>query len=303
MDVWKNEYGCVNHAQVSDFLSGQRMVADDVVDVFCLMLNESLRKTPSVYKRRGIATRPQAFQLSKLKDDNKSLINLMNNPLSVYDQVEVVLIPIIVDNHYHLLVLDKEKKEYLHFSSISKKTYNDAAKKMEVKEKEEEEEEEKQEDEVEVVMKEKEGEKEVEEEKEEELKVDEEKEEEKEVEEEQEVEDQQCTHLMDKMQLGPQKIEEKKMNWKQEKIEDHNELSVSQSESCVNPNEETLDKTKNEQDKVDHGSLKQKFLIFDVNGVLAKTEHKYVTPRPFVEDFLEFCFEHYEVAIWSSKKP
>lgn len=75
------------------------------------MLNESLRKKLLVYKRRGTIMRPLALQMSKIRDDNKGLISLMTDPLNVYKHVGVVLIPIVANEHYHLLVLDKE---YLH---------------------------------------------------------------------------------------------------------------------------------------------------------------------------------------------
>lgn len=54
---------------------------------------------------------------------------LMAGPLEVYDQVEVVLIPIVSNGLFHLLVLDKEK-EYQHSSSLENKKYDIAVEEM-----------------------------------------------------------------------------------------------------------------------------------------------------------------------------
>ncbi|MQL76940.1 hypothetical protein Taro_009333, partial [Colocasia esculenta] len=64
---------------------------------------------------------------------------------------------------------------------------------------------------------------------------------------------------------------------------------------------------------------KKKLLILDINGLLAHTFFhdqgvkipasrlpdvvmglKYVFKRPFCDDFLRFCFDNFEIAIWSS---
>ncbi|XP_019442401.1 PREDICTED: ubiquitin-like domain-containing CTD phosphatase 1 [Lupinus angustifolius] len=65
------------------------------------------------------------------------------------------------------------------------------------------------------------------------------------------------------------------------------------------------------------GSLKKKLLVLDINGVLAdilfpppsdiKGEYAMIMraalfKRPFCLEFLKFCFEKFEVAIWSSGK-
>lgn len=60
---------------------------------------------------------------------------------------------------------------------------------------------------------------------------------------------------------------------------------------------------------------KKKLLILDVNGLLADIIHpppkdcksdtrilkRAIFKRPFLDDFLEFCFERFDVAIWSSR--
>ncbi|CAL0317331.1 unnamed protein product [Lupinus luteus] len=64
------------------------------------------------------------------------------------------------------------------------------------------------------------------------------------------------------------------------------------------------------------GSLKKKLLVLDINGVLADTVFPppsdlkggamimkaAIFKRPFCLEFLKFCFEKFEVAIWSSGK-
>lgn len=61
--------------------------------------------------------------------------------------------------------------------------------------------------------------------------------------------------------------------------------------------------------------LKKKLLVLDLNGLLAdvvsnppkgchgdiKIRRQAIFKRPFYRDFLEFCFERFEVAIWSSR--
>ncbi|XP_057739601.1 uncharacterized protein LOC130956573 [Arachis stenosperma] len=64
------------------------------------------------------------------------------------------------------------------------------------------------------------------------------------------------------------------------------------------------------------GCLKKKLLILDINGLLADVvsprpkDHKAdrivagraIFQRPFYTEFLKFCFEKFEVAVWSSRK-
>ncbi|XP_057460017.1 uncharacterized protein LOC130750431 [Actinidia eriantha] len=63
------------------------------------------------------------------------------------------------------------------------------------------------------------------------------------------------------------------------------------------------------------GSLRKKLLVLDVNGLLADivacvsdrykpdtfVSRKAVFKRPFCDDFLQFCFERFHVAVWSSR--
>ncbi|CAH9117636.1 unnamed protein product, partial [Cuscuta epithymum] len=58
---------------------------------------------------------------------------------------------------------------------------------------------------------------------------------------------------------------------------------------------------------------KRKLVILDINGVLAlMVRHSIpggvsfpggltIAKRPFCEDFLQFCFERFDVAIWTSR--
>ncbi|KAK7266581.1 hypothetical protein RIF29_19230 [Crotalaria pallida] len=63
------------------------------------------------------------------------------------------------------------------------------------------------------------------------------------------------------------------------------------------------------------GCLKKKLLVLDVNGLLVdivppSDDHKAdavitgtaIFKRPFCLEFLEFCFEKFEVAVWSSRR-
>ncbi|MCL7052106.1 hypothetical protein MKW94_029340 [Papaver nudicaule] len=45
----------------------------------------------------------------------------------------------------------------------------------------------------------------------------------------------------------------------------------------------------------------KKLLILDVNGLLGHVVGRSITKRPHYYEFLEFCFERFHVAIWSSR--
>ncbi|XP_010683895.2 uncharacterized protein LOC104898504 [Beta vulgaris subsp. vulgaris] len=105
-------------------------------------------------------------------------------------------------------------------------------------------------------------------------------------------------------------------------------LEVDATTSCTN---DTLDEDRNEIEK-NNGILlwtkleslsisKKKLLVLDLNGLLIQRAHKcnkseiplnrrpdgvygqrLVYRRPFLEEFLKFCLERFEVGIWSSAK-
>jgi hypothetical protein len=69
------------------------------------------------------------------------------------------------------------------------------------------------------------------------------------------------------------------------------------------------------EDKAPIGSVKKKLLVLDVNGLIADIVsdlpdgcgadafigRKAVFKRPFCDDFLQFCFERFNVGVWSSR--
>ncbi|XP_073004750.1 uncharacterized protein [Typha latifolia] len=86
------------------------------------------------------------------------------------------------------------------------------------------------------------------------------------------------------------------------------------------------DKTDGQDEKIEAASLspkgsvirmgRRKLLVLDLNGLLAdinqyyayahkahkKVSGKLVFKRPFCDDFLKFCFQNFEIGIWSSRK-
>lgn len=49
------------------------------------------------------------------------------------------------------------------------------------------------------------------------------------------------------------------------------------------------------------GNMKKTLLVLDLNGLLADISKRAVYKRPFCDDFLRFCFERFEVGIWTSR--
>ena len=41
-----------------------------------------------------------------------------------YDNIELILMPIVLNNHYHLFLLDKADQKYVHYSSLQSRTYD-----------------------------------------------------------------------------------------------------------------------------------------------------------------------------------
>ena len=90
------------------------MVPDDVVDVFILILHDSLRNFLGQFKRVTTITRPMPLALSKRLDSTTGVGKLLATVLDEYSTMEVVFMPIILNKHYHLVVLEKEKRKYRH---------------------------------------------------------------------------------------------------------------------------------------------------------------------------------------------
>ncbi|KAA8541049.1 hypothetical protein F0562_025012 [Nyssa sinensis] len=87
------------------------------------------------------------------------------------------------------------------------------------------------------------------------------------------------------------------------------------SSLVINQEEHTLQVVQSSPERALTGCSRRKLLILDVNGLLADIvqyvsygyqadtiiAHKPVFKRPFCDDFLQFCFERFNVGVWSSR--
>lgn len=78
------------------------MVPNDVMDVFIMIVLDSLKKTPYPYKKWGPITHPLELLMSKQ-----------------YHLAEIGL-----NNHFHVVLFDTRKKEYVYYLSIESPTYD-----------------------------------------------------------------------------------------------------------------------------------------------------------------------------------
>lgn len=98
------------------------MITDDVM--------ESLKKKSYPYKKRVAITRPLALFMSKSQHTIGVSLTLMEEAACSYHEVELVLLPIIFNSHFHVVTLNKEIKVYFHYSSFDNCMYNADAKDM-----------------------------------------------------------------------------------------------------------------------------------------------------------------------------
>jgi len=100
------------------------MVPNNVVNVFVIMLLDTLKKSPNVYKMTATITRLTALALSRQEHSPGGMERMMGPPLADFPTTELILMPIIFNKHYHLLVLDKVKEEYLNYDSIGRHAHD-----------------------------------------------------------------------------------------------------------------------------------------------------------------------------------
>lgn len=104
-------------------LEGKHMVPDDVIDLFVLIIIDSFKKVSNPYKRRATITHPLALLMSKVEHTAEGDLSLITNVIHHFVDVELILMTIILNGHFHLLMLDKGKK-YINYSSTLSLTYN-----------------------------------------------------------------------------------------------------------------------------------------------------------------------------------
>ncbi|WP_375669393.1 hypothetical protein, partial [Bartonella sp. MR168JLCBS] len=109
---------------VFTLLDGKEMVTYDVVDVFVSIIQKMLKLVPYPFKMRASITRPLALCLSKSDDTAEEALGMVGVAAQTVHDVEIVLMPIILNGHFHLLVLDNRKHEYTHYSSLQSEEYD-----------------------------------------------------------------------------------------------------------------------------------------------------------------------------------
>lgn len=62
--------------------------------------------------------------MSKAEYIAEDALILVQDVVHMFTNVEFILLPIILNGHFHLVVLDKGKKEYVHYSSSLSLTYD-----------------------------------------------------------------------------------------------------------------------------------------------------------------------------------
>uniref|UniRef100_UPI0035D125DC hypothetical protein n=1 Tax=Bartonella sp. CL9QHWL TaxID=3243542 RepID=UPI0035D125DC len=85
---------------------------------------------PYPFKVRASITRPLALCMSKSNDTSEKALGMVEDAARSIHEVEIVLMPIILNGHFHLLVLDNRKHEYTHYSSLQSEEYDKDARDM-----------------------------------------------------------------------------------------------------------------------------------------------------------------------------
>lgn len=86
------------------------MAPDDVMDIFVLVIRDTLKKGPYLYKRRAKIIGPLALLMLKVEHTAKISLTMIADVVWEFVELDLILLPIILNGHFHLLVLDKRKK-------------------------------------------------------------------------------------------------------------------------------------------------------------------------------------------------
>lgn len=110
--VWKSELSYTTRANVYTLTEGKHIVLDDVMDVFVLIIIDSFKKEPHPYKRRAAISCPLALLMSKAEHTAEDALTLVQHVVRNFAGAELILLPIILNGHFHPVMLDKGKKEF-----------------------------------------------------------------------------------------------------------------------------------------------------------------------------------------------
>lgn len=86
------------------------MAPDDVMDIFVLVIRDTLKKGPYLYKRRAKIIGPLALLMLNVEHTAKISLTMIADIVWEFVELDLILLPIILNGHFHLLVLDKRKK-------------------------------------------------------------------------------------------------------------------------------------------------------------------------------------------------
>ncbi|WP_375645357.1 hypothetical protein, partial [Bartonella sp. CL5QHWL] len=100
------------------------MVTDDVVDVFVAIIQKMLKLVPYPFKMRASITRPLALCLSKQNETAEDVLRMVGDAARNIHEVDIVIMPIILNGHFHVVVLDNIKQEYKHYSYCQSDEYD-----------------------------------------------------------------------------------------------------------------------------------------------------------------------------------
>lgn len=128
--IWIDDYGYTTHGSLYIILKGKEQVPDDVVDVLVLMIYEELLTNRLEYKKRNVVTWPLALAMQKMQSVENQAAYIMEDMLYGHKQVELILMPVILNGYYHLLILENPSQNYLHYSSLMLETYDADAEAM-----------------------------------------------------------------------------------------------------------------------------------------------------------------------------
>ncbi|XP_039118906.1 SH3 domain-containing protein C23A1.17-like [Dioscorea cayenensis subsp. rotundata] len=90
-------------------------------------LHRQMNSEPYPYNVRVAITQPLALLMSSSEHTGEESLLMMADVIRQFANVDVILMPIILHGQFHLLVLDKVKKEYIHYSSSVSLKYDQDA--------------------------------------------------------------------------------------------------------------------------------------------------------------------------------
>ncbi|XP_039135799.1 uncharacterized protein LOC120273234 [Dioscorea cayenensis subsp. rotundata] len=115
--LWKNDYVNTTRASLYTMLDRKEMVKDDVMDTFICIIQKSLTRVPYLYMKCTFITRPLALFMSKQEDASETALTMMGDAARNLYDVDIVILPIIINAHFHLVVLNNNKQEYMYYTS------------------------------------------------------------------------------------------------------------------------------------------------------------------------------------------